>query len=308
MQPVKKSAVKDYFTFTRKERRAVLLLLSITVILTVLPFTMHYWVDPPPVPVRDAQVEAFLRAAFDTTHKAPSVAGFPAAKASESGVASTLFAFDPNTATPEIWKRLGVSDRTIQTLLKYRSKGGRFKQATDLYRIYGLPKATADRLIPYVQLPSAPGVVPFAATEHRVAAKPPSRAEVIVDINAADTTVWKQLRGIGSGYAKRIVGYRNKLGGFVRVEQVGETFGLPDSLFQRIRPFLKLGTVAIRGLSVNRSGMEELKAHPYISTALAKAIVQYREQHGLFPSIEALRKLYLMDETLFSKLAPYLKE
>lgn len=308
MQPVKKSAVKEYFTFTRKERRAVLLLLSIAVILTVLPFTMHHWVDPPPVPVRDAQVEAFLRTAFDTTHKAPSVAGFPQAAETEPGGAPTLFAFDPNTATPETWKRLGVGDRTIQTIFKYRSKGGRFKQATDLYRIYGLPKATADRLIPFVQLPAVPKSLPFAATEQRQSANPYPKAEVFVDINTADTTDWKQLRGIGSGYAKRIVGYRNKLGGFVRVEQVGETFGLPDSIFQRIRPFLKRGTFTVRGLSVNRSGIEELKAHPYISTALAKAIVQYREQHGLYPSIEALRKLYLMDETLFFKLAPYLTE
>lgn len=306
MQPTKRNVVKDYFSFTRKERRAVFLLLFLTLFLTVFPYTMQLWVEPPPDPVSDPSIAAFLQ--NDSTSRTTGDAQLSETVVAQAGADGPLFAFDPNTAGSEVWKQLGVGDRTIQTILKYRSKGGRFKQPSDLYRIYGLSKTTADKLIPYVRLTNIPTSVPLTAPTHRFAVNERTQSEPVVDVNAADPTAWKQLRGIGPGYAKRITGYRNKLGGFVRIEQVGETFGLPDSIFQRIRPFLKLGNGSVRRLSINQSGFDELKAHPYISTALARAIIQYREQHGLFPSIEALRKLYLMDEALYLKLAPYLKE
>jgi DNA uptake protein ComE-like DNA-binding protein len=62
----------------------------------------------------------------------------------------------------------------------------------------------------------------------------------IIDINSADTTSFIALPGIGSKLAARIINFRDKLGGFYSVAQVGETFGLPDSTFQKIKQYLKL--------------------------------------------------------------------
>jgi competence protein ComEA len=114
------------------------------------------------------------------------------------------------------------------------------------------------------------------------------------------------LKGIGSTYAKRIVNFRNKLGGFVSIEQVGETFGLPDSVFQKVKLQLRLNSSTINQIDVNSSTVEELKAHPYISYSVANPIVQYRNQHGQFSTINDLQKIGAIDGALYRKISPYL--
>jgi competence ComEA-like helix-hairpin-helix protein len=126
-----------------------------------------------------------------------------------------------------------------------------------------------------------------------------------IDINKADTTVFIALPGIGSKLASRIVAYREKLHGFYTVEQVAETFGLADSTFQKIKPWLVVTEIAIEKVNINTASVEELKT-PYISYNLANAIYQFRLQHGQFTKLEDLKKIMLVDETLFNKICPYL--
>ena len=125
------------------------------------------------------------------------------------------------------------------------------------------------------------GYVPFEKKEKPV---------VVVDVNLATEEEWQQLKGIGPGYSKRIVNFREKLGGFATVELVGETFGLPDSVFQQIRPYLQPSPV-FRKLNVNTAGTEELKSHPFISSLQATVLVNYHKQHGAFADFNALKKM-----------------
>jgi competence ComEA-like helix-hairpin-helix protein len=127
-----------------------------------------------------------------------------------------------------------------------------------------------------------------------------------IDINSADTTVFISLPGIGSRLASRIVNFRNKLGGFYSVTQVGETFGLPDSTFQKIRLYLKLGNTPVRKININTATVDELKAHPYLKYAVANPIVSYRNEHGPFSRIEDIRNVLVVTEEIFLKIAPYL--
>ena len=128
----------------------------------------------------------------------------------------------------------------------------------------------------------------------------------MIDINTADTTEWKKLYGIGSKLSQRIINFRTKLGGFATVDQVGETFGLPDSTFQAIKPKLMVKSSSIKQINLNNATLDELKAHPYIKYAIANAIVQYRNEHGQFKSVADLQKLGAVDELLLRKIAPYL--
>ncbi|MEL7222270.1 MAG: helix-hairpin-helix domain-containing protein, partial [Bacteroidota bacterium] len=130
-------------------------------------------------------------------------------------------------------------------------------------------------------------------------------ASVIIDINQATATQWQELRGIGPAYSERIVNFRDKLGGFVSVAQVAETYGLPDSTFQAI--YLQLRPSAIfRSLSINHLGVGELAAHPYLSQNNARAIVRYREEHGSYKNAEDLGKLYSLTEKVKKNIVPYL--
>jgi DNA uptake protein ComE-like DNA-binding protein len=96
------------------------------------------------------------------------------------------------------------------------------------------------------------------------------------------------------------------LGGFVKVEQVGETYGLADSVFQKIKPMLVLGNNEIRKLPLNSASKENLQQHPYIRWKGAQSIVTYREAHGSIKSIKELLSIPYFTEELFGKLEPYL--
>jgi DNA uptake protein ComE-like DNA-binding protein len=127
-----------------------------------------------------------------------------------------------------------------------------------------------------------------------------------VSVNEADTTAFIDLPGIGSKLAARIISFREKLGGFYSVDQVGETYGLSDSSFQKIRPYLaNAGTV--RQLDLNAATAEELKDHPYFRWTLARAIVAYRNQHGPFKDLSELKNISVIDVASYQRIVHYLQ-
>jgi DNA uptake protein ComE-like DNA-binding protein len=128
-----------------------------------------------------------------------------------------------------------------------------------------------------------------------------------LDINQADSSDWCKLPGIGIKLASRIVHFRDKLGGFYEVDQLSETFGLPDSTFQVIRPYMHIGSTELQKINLNDTKQETLQMHPYIRWKLAKIIIQYRVQHGGFKSVAELQQLAQMDPEKFKKLEPYLE-
>ncbi len=321
MQFSKPKWIKEYFSFTKKERNATILLGLLALLFSLLPTFFPFLVKDEQELTVDTVVQKQLAALAvknsdpQTENDAYSDAALYQPKESKfekyrrEKFNGTLFYFDPNKATAEEWKRLGVREKTISTILKYRSKGGKFYKAEDLKRIYGLRPDEVERLLPYVAIEQKEKQQRFTQSEANVPVFTNSRKEssaFVVDINSADTSEWKQLKGIGSGYAKRIVNFRTKLGGFVSVEQVAETFGLPDSVFQNIKPQLKINPSTQRKISINNSTTEELKAHPYIGFSVANAIVQYRKEHGSFSSVADLQKIGAIDEKLYRKISPYL--
>src|SRR5690606_29893909 len=127
-----------------------------------------------------------------------------------------------------------------------------------------------------------------------------------IDINTADIAAFESLYGIGSKLATRIVNFRDKLGGFCSVEQVGETYGLPDSTFQKIKPQLEVNAALTRQININAAGYEELNNHPYINAKTAFHILKYRKEKGDFSTIEVIRELVQANDQ-FEKIAPYIK-
>jgi DNA uptake protein ComE-like DNA-binding protein len=137
---------------------------------------------------------------------------------------------------------------------------------------------------------------------------PPSTRYVakVIEVNSADTSALISLPGIGSKLAMRIINFRDKLGGFASVNQVGETYGLPDSTFQKIKSRLECNGNSVRKLNINTVDINTLKTHPYIKWNIANAIVNYRQQHGNYRSLDDLKKIVIIDTETFNKIAPYL--
>ena len=216
------------------------------------------------------------------------------------------FNFDPNTIKERELYALGLPEKTVQTFLKFRNKGGRFKNKEDLRKIYGLNPSLYTALEPYIQIHSEgfnQKNIPEDATSSPVTKKTFDTEPV--DINRATVEIWQSIKGIGPAYAKRIVSFREKLGGFVSVDQVGTTYGLPDSTFQKIKPRLQASPV-FRKIDINTASLEELKAHPLISWKQADIINSYRSHHGRFDDFEDLGKIKALPGDMLLNLKPYL--
>ena len=115
---------------------------------------------------------------------------------------------------------------------------------------------------------------------------------VIIDINTADTTLLKQLPGIGGAYAKWIVNYREKLGGYCETEQLLEVYRMDTVRYNAIKDYVKIdSSFAPNKLRINSDAFKVLLKHPYLEYDDVKKIVNYREQKGMITSWEQLSKV-----------------
>lgn len=220
---------------------------------------------------------------------------------------SQTFSFDPNTAQEQDFLRLGLPGALVTRLLKYREKGGFFFDKSDFKKLYGLSEADFTRLEPYIAIARSEASVRPAAYSGGGGW---ARSELAgpLDINGAAPDDWRQLPGIGAARAHKIVRYRDKLGGFTTVDQVAETFDLPDSVFQKIRTRLQIQAPVYRQINLNTVTAEDLDAHPYFSLKQAQLIIAYRTQHGPFVKVEDIERIAAFtDKQWLGKVKPYLK-
>ena len=61
----------------------------------------------------------------------------------------------------------------------------------------------------------------------------PARQPLSVELNSADSVTLQLLHGIGPAYARRIVNYRDRLGGFVSTTQLLEVYGFGPELWKK---------------------------------------------------------------------------
>lgn len=220
-----------------------------------------------------------------------------------------LFAFDPNTADSTALLRLGLKPWQVRNVYKYRAKGGIYRRPSDFARLYGLTVGQYKRLEPYIHI-SADYLPASSLVEDedrktfvRDTLKYPvkiSEGEHIA-LNTADTASLKKVPGIGSGYARAIVSYRNRLGGFSSVSQLLEIDGFPDTSLK----YFVLGSTPLNKINLNKLTLNQLRRHPYINFYQAKAIIDYRRLHGNLKSLHDLHLSRDFPPEAISRLEPY---
>jgi competence ComEA-like helix-hairpin-helix protein len=131
------------------------------------------------------------------------------------------------------------------------------------------------------------------------------RRQVAIDINTADSAAWVALNGIGPGFAKRIITYREKLGGFYQVDQLKEVYGLDSIWVKENKAILKVGAGVYRFLKINQVEWKDFR-HPYLPYGQSKVVLAYRKQHGPLKDFETLQQIQLLDHLAWKKLKPYL--
>ncbi len=313
-KPAFRDTWKDYFSFSNRVRRGLIVLFALIVVETATLIYLHY------IPSSSAAVDVTkFKKEIDAFYASAAETGNPKSNADSADdpsekyhskspyekvnrPAPQLFSFNPNQLPPEEWKRLGFSEKQIRSIKNYESKGGHFRSKEDVKKMYAISSKEFSRIEPFILIPET------IKTDDHSGGAVKSKPKLIVDIGTADTDELEKLPMVGEYLAQKISGYREKLGGFYSIEQVKEVRGMRDSTFMVILPLLILKDSAnLRKININSADFNELNRHPYIDNAPANLIISYRKQHGAFREVEDLRKVALVDAELYRKIAPYLK-
>ena len=221
---------------------------------------------------------------------------------------STPFPFNPNTADSATLLRVGLRSWQVKNLLAYRRAGGHWKDADDFKRLYGLSDEDYQRLRPYIQIPPPVKDVYFtekdrARQDSLRQLRPEKFAELtVLDLNTVDTLTLRKIPGIGVGYSRAIVSYRQRLGGFVSVAQLKDIEGLPE----RIEEWFTVDENAeVNRISINKSDFKTLVRHPYLSYEQVKVITTHIRKYGPLRSWKDLQLYPEFTPQDFERLTPY---
>ena len=226
------------------------------------------------------------------------------------------FPFDPNTADSTQLRRLGLQNWQIRNIYKFRAAGGIYRKPLDFARLYGLTVKEYRELEPYIRI--SPDYLPAATLVKETSApvsaprrdttrahyypEKISETEHII-LNTADTAELMKVPGIGPYFAKKVVQYGQRLGGYVSVDQLDEIEDFPSEA----KRFLVVERATPQKLNVNKLSLKELKRHPYINFFMARTITDYRRLHGVLHSLNDLRLTKDFPPDVIARLEPYVE-
>ena len=293
---------KDFFYYTKSERRGILLLLAIALLLLGIWAVMEY-LRPVEVPVtlsESEEIDSFL-ANLEEQEK------IRKSHTPKNEISAVLQPFDPNTADSVLLRQLGLPVYIVRNILKYRAKGGVFRSPESFSRIYGLKEEVYQKLKPYITIAPLVSVShvrtdTFRQLKDTIPYVPKYEEGTIVDLNKADTSILKRIPGIGSTLARMIVVYRQRLGGFYDVSQLQEV----PHVGVELNKWFVVTPAGLHKIQVNSASLDKLRSHPYMDFYKAKAIMEYRRKRGKIKGLSQLSMFEEFTEKDLKRLSPYL--
>ena len=295
--------LRDFFFIRKSDRRAMLFVLCIMALALVVLFLTDGRTDDAPSYAADTVLN---------DNDSLNVNGQRAARhfAQPSTFHAQRFPFDPNTADSTQLLKLGLRPWQVRNIYKYRSRGGVYRTKEDFARLYGLSVQEYRELEPYIRI--SPDLATPASTlvgdeEHheRDTLKYPVKVEVpqSVNLNTTDTMLLRKVPGIGEAFARRIIKYGQRLGGYVSPEQLREIEDFPESALQ----YFTIDHPQTRKMNLNRLTLSQMQRHPYISFHQAQAIIEYRRLRGPLKSLDDLKLHRDFPPEAISRLKPYVE-
>ena len=294
--------LKNYFSFSKRERRGIIALIALIMIFFAIAYSVKFINSNEETDISGFEKE--IDALISSTQKKDTTE--LTIKAEETTINASPI--EPNTATEEQWRGIGISSNQYRVIKNYLRKGGKFKSKEDLKKIYSITPEVYKKIEPYIYInkkDSSP-IVSIAPIPQNKTETKPAKSNLVIEINTADTTLLQALPGIGSSFASRIVKYRNLLGGFHKKEQLLEVYGMDEARYSGFQQNISIDPAFIKRIEINNATVTQLQQHPYIDKQLSYLIVSYRNQHGIYRSIEDFKKLALVNEEIVSRLLPYL--
>lgn len=272
---------KNYLSVTKKQWNGLVVLMLLIVLVLAAPYVYQQFHKNKVI-----DVNAFNAAVVKLNNN------IPADSSKAANANGPLFSFNPNHLPPAQWQKLGLSEHQIEVIENYEAKGGRFYTKQDLKKIYVITTDDYQRLQPYITLPDK--------NEYK------TKTFTIVELNTADSAKLTRVRGIGGGFATRIIRYRDRLGGFYRKEQLKEIFGIDSLMYLDIAPELKVDAGKITKININKISLNNFTVFPYLSYKQKNAVIAYRDQHGDYTRLADLLNIPIIDEGILRKIEPYI--
>lgn len=323
--------LREFFYLQKSDRKVVIFLLTLAAAAISIVYLLG---DKNTRTIGDSENEtSILGLDNPTKYGKPKENGYYELR---DGKRVELFPFDPNTADSTQLGRLGLAPYQIRNIYKYRAKGGVYRSPQDFARLYGLTRKQYRDLEPYIMIgddyqPAFTMESVRAYHENKIAErqrvhdayeaykaqdayKPykeydrdtiryPLKIKVgeYINLATADTTMLKKIPGIGSGWARAIVSYGQRLGGYVSVGQLKEIEGFPKESL----PFFKVVHPQTQKMNLNKLSVAQMRRHPYINFYQARAIYDYRRLKGKITSLTQLRLHKDFPPEAIERLGPY---
>jgi competence protein ComEA len=316
-----KDWIRDYFTFTRGEQRGLAILLGLLLLTLAFSILAPGFVKDKEYDISEfkAQVEAFLA---DTLTETADISSYPKKNTSNfnsednaerADFLASPFNFDPNDLTEDQWQKTGLEGKVIHNILRYKEKGGKFRDKEGFRKIYGMTDSMYSILEPYIDIHEKDNEKKKWDKEEMEREDLPrdtstylSDDVAIIELNTADSAQLLQLPGIGPSFATRIIKYRKLLGGYISVEQLMEIKGMDSARFSGIRDHLTVDPSLVKKMDLNSVAFKEMMRHPYFEYYLVKMIFNYKDKLKSFDSVGQLRNIENMYPEIYEKISPYL--
>ena len=303
--------IRELFIFSRKERTGIISLLLIISFLIVIGKLIPFFIPSDKSNFEKWEAE---------------VKGYLAKKESKEIMFSEYnalrpFAFNPNEVDSVSLVSIGLPSKIISNWMKYRDKGGKFRDKDAIKKIFGITPKMFDQLESFILIPPVDIVV--ANPVHNGSAvksnnvlnpdtihkQPYSKKEkqyvIVLELNSTDSLHLLLIPGVGPVFASRIIRYRNLLGGYYAVSQLKEIYGMREENFVAVSQYFTAEKTAIKTFNINFSTMQELGRHPYLGFKTARKVFKLRDKIGKFTSPDDLSSVIATDS--LNKLIPYLK-
>ena len=285
---------EDPFVISKRSKRGLLVLILASLGLIFFPRVYMFFQKEEAFVINSEKI-----AEFERSHKKIEKRNYSNYYSKKKKYKAPDSRFNPNTYSLSDWKNLGLSEKQSLVVLKFTSSGIYSEQ--DLKRIFVIPDILFELIRDSVIYPER-----FQNSPNQESLKKQAKQITLINLNTADTTEFMKIYGVGVFYAKQIISYREKLGGFFKKEQLLEVWKMTPETYEKIKDHVFINEMDVELIDINTVTIEELKLHPYLTWNQANSIVKMRVQRNGFKNIEEIKESVLIDSETYEKLFPYL--
>ena len=193
--------------------------------------------------------------------------------------------FNPNYISEFKGYTLGMSAEELDRLYQFRSQNKFINSIQEFQEITKVSDSLLEAISPFFKFPQ------WEKSTQKLNANIKSERtnNVPENLNEATANDLRKVPGIGEVLSARIIKFRNGLGGFLTNEQLYDVYGLDSSVAVRtLKKFQVIKAPKVEKININTASVEELANLVYIPYHVAENIVSYREENGMFSSLNEL--------------------